>query len=125
MSAALFWQLVRYGITGIGSVAIYVGLLWVIVHVSPIPEIVANAAAYGVATLINYLANFYWSFDSKRTHQEASWRFLTVVAAGLFLNSIIVGALVQAGVRVELAALAFAVLWPIISFASLKLWALR
>lgn len=86
----------------------------------------ANASGYAVATLVNYLFNYYWAFQSSRTHAEAGWRFLSVVIFGLALNSVYVSLMTKAtALPLEVAALSFAVLWPLVSFATLKLWALR
>lgn len=86
----------------------------------------ANAGAYVVATLVNYLLNYYWAFRSSRTHAEAGWRFLSVVIFGLVLNSVYVSFVVGiSDMPLEVVALSFAVLWPLISFSALKLWALR
>ncbi|MFD2646379.1 GtrA family protein [Devosia albogilva] len=125
VNPSLCWQIARYGVTGICTVAVYVGLLWILLRATALPETAANAAAYAAANLLNYLLHFYWSFRSKRTHSQASWRFLSVVVTGAVLNSAVVELLVQLGLPVELAALIFAALWPIASFVSLKLWALR
>lgn len=125
MRAVLIWQLARYGATGIISVAVYIGTLWVLVHLASMPRMVSNLVAYGLATLVNYLLNFYWAFRTSRSHAQASWRFLAVAVGGIALNSIFVAVLLELDMTVELAALLFTVLWPIISFLVLRLWALR
>jgi len=78
-----------------------------------------------LTTLLNYFLNFYWSFQSPASHSKAFWRFLLVVAVGFLLNSGYVGLMIRIGLRVELAAVSFALIWPLVSFFSLKLWALR
>jgi putative flippase GtrA len=86
----------------------------------------SNATGYVSATIANYLGHFYWSFQTKRSHADASWRFLAVVAAGLILNSLYAAILLRlTDLPVEAIALTFAVLWPVVSFVALRLWAFR
>ncbi len=125
VSLNLFLQLLRYGVTGLSSVAVYIIGLSVLVHVFRISHGLANLVAYLMVTVMNYLLHFYWSFASSRPHSQASWRFLMVVAAGIVVNTLTVGTLVALGVSVEMAALAFSAFWPLVSFAGLKYWALR
>lgn len=85
---------------------------------------VANSISYGIATILNYCLNYYWSFETKASHAAASVRYLAVVALGVGLNSLAVFFMTKMGIRVELAAIIFAGMWPIVSFFALKLWAL-
>ncbi|WP_338665504.1 GtrA family protein [Pararoseomonas sp. SCSIO 73927] len=116
----------RYGVVGIASVVLYVAVSSLLHRVLSIEPVLANAAGYAVATVANYLGHYYWSFDTKRSHADASWRFLAVVVAGLVLNSVYAAMLVNlTDLPVEVIALSFAVLWPMVSFVALRLWAFR
>ncbi|WP_198023840.1 GtrA family protein [Chelativorans sp. J32] len=119
-------QLLRYGIVGGASVFVYIGLLATLVHLIPQHSVLANAAAYTIATAVNYLLNYYWSFTAKRPHAQTSWRFLSIVVAGVILNSFYVAAMSRwTELPLELIGLSFALAWPIISFACLRFWVFR
>ena len=99
------------------------GVLYVLVHGTWLPQILANLTAYAVATVWNYLLNYYWSFRSVRPHRQAGLRFMIIVLIGLAANSGFVAA-TSLFVPVVWAGLAFSMLWPLASFAALKAWAL-
>lgn len=86
---------------------------------------VANTTAYSLATALNYLLNFYWSFVSSETHGSASAKFLMVVAVGFALNATFVALVTAAGMPVTWAALMFSAMWPLASFALQKLWVFK
>lgn len=86
---------------------------------------VANTAAYGLATVLNYLLSFYWSFVSSELHIFASSKFLAVVATGFGLNAAFVSLTTTVGLPVTFAAMIFAALWPLASFALQKTWVFR
>ena len=116
----------RYLVTGVASVALYVGGAALAHHALGLGVPLANAAAYVGATVFNYLLNFYWSFRTTRRHAQAAWRYLTLSGAGIVLNSIYVNALVAlTPVPLAVAALSFAALWPLVSFAGMRCWAFR
>ncbi|WP_372493102.1 GtrA family protein [Aliihoeflea aestuarii] len=88
--------------------------------------VIANAIGYFLATAFNYVANFYWAFRTRRSHAQATWRFLVVVFVGVILNALYAVLLAsQFDVPVEIIATSFALLWPMVSFVALRMWALR
>ena len=125
ISSAQFLQLVRYGIAGIISVGTYVGLVAAFGKFSALPVLAYNFLAYGIATLVNYLLNHHWVFRATRSHRDTSWRFLVIVIAGVVSNSLYVSTVISlADIPPVWAGLSFSVLWPLVSFAGMKLWAL-
>lgn len=122
---AQFQQLVRYGITGIISVGTYVGLVAAFGKLSFLPVLAYNLLAYGIATLVNYLLNYHWVFSSTRSHRDTSWRFLVIVVVGVVSNSLYVATLIAlTDIPPVWASFSFSLLWPLVSFAGMKLWAL-
>ena len=125
IGSAQLLQLARYGITGIISVSTYVGLLALFGKLSILPVLAYNFIAYAVATLVNYVLNYNWVFVATRSHRQASWRFLVVVLIGIVSNSIYVSTVIAlTNVPPQWAGLSFSLLWPLVSFACMKLWAL-
>ena len=53
----------------------------------------ASAVGYAVSTLLNYLLNRRFTFDSRERHLKALPRFLAVSSVGLALNTAIVWAM--------------------------------
>lgn len=107
------------------SLALYLALLAIFVGGLLLPVFIGNLAAYIIATVFNYLANYLWAFGSTDSHLQAGTRFGTIVVIGVVANGVFVPQVASLGVPVELAAVAFAVVWPLISFSALNLWAFR
>ena len=116
----------RYLVTGGATVAIYIGGVAVGHRLIGLDGAVANVIAYAVATAFNYVMNFHWSFRTKRSHSQALWRYLALSGCGLVLNAVYVPVVVRLfSVSYETAAFTFSALWPLVSFFSLRYWALR
>ncbi len=116
----------RYLLTGVTSVAIYIGGAALGHRVIGLDATVANVIAYVVATAYNYMLNFYWSFRTGRSHSEAAWRYLALSGTGVVLNSIYVDAAMRfLGWPLEAAAISFSALWPLVSFFGMRYWAFR
>ena len=112
--------------TGVLSVALYVGGAALGHRILGLDALVANAAAYVAATAFNYLMNFYWSFRTTRKHSEAAWRYLALSGTGVVLNSLYVDLVMRSfGAPLEVAAITFAALWPLVSFFAMRYWAFR
>ena len=116
----------RFIVVGTISVGIYVGGAAFLHRVVEMGPEVANVIAYLAATLVNYFLNFYWSFQTNRSHQAALWRYLLLLMFGVVLNSLYVAAMLALfSMPLELAALSFMVLWPFFSFFAMRYWAFR
>jgi putative flippase GtrA len=86
----------------------------------------ASVAAYSLATVLNYLLNYHWSFGSSRPHLAATWRFAVLAAAGIAANAAFVaGMLALTHWPVFVIALIFAAAWPLVSFLAMRLWVFR
>lgn len=76
---------------GIGSIATLIQylILVVLVESTIIPPYIASAIGYAISAIFNYLANYYFSFESSADHILAIGKFIFVVAIGLILNSVL------------------------------------
>lgn len=63
-------------------------LLILFVELLSIQEVVASASAYGCASIVNYLLNYYFTFNSNKSHKTAFAQFIVVVAIGLGINTL-------------------------------------
>ena len=114
-------RLFRYGISGLLSLGIYVGLLHFLHRTLDVPLVLLTGLSFIVATACNYLLHFHFTFRSARSHSTATWRFLAVVALGLALNAWIVPLLVHHfAFEPATAGLIFGLAWPLISYLLLK-----
>jgi putative flippase GtrA len=122
----LFDSAVRFIIVGALSVGTYVGGVALLHRVLEMGPAVANVIAYLAGTLLNYFLNFYWSFQTNRSHQAAVWRYVLLQGFGVVLNTVYVAAMLALfSIPLELAALSFTVIWPFFSFFALRYWAFR
>ena len=60
-----FRQLARYLVTGFGSAAIELSLLYIFKDILKLPVIAANSAALSIVFWFNFLVNRLWSFRSR------------------------------------------------------------
>jgi len=81
--------------------------------------------AFALATTFNYVFNYYWSFAEDVPHREAVVRYIVVVAAGLIWNELGVELMFVSDVPLMTAVVICAATWPLVSFASQKVWVFR
>lgn len=60
-----------------------------LVEVVSANAVVASALGFTVGALVNYYLNYHITFKSKKSHNEAIIKFLTVALIGLALNTLI------------------------------------
>jgi putative flippase GtrA len=116
----------RYIVVGVATVAVYIGLSALLHYGLAVPALVANAIGYVTSAALNYIGHYYWSFETTRTHAQASWRYLAVLGAGIALNSLFVAVMLRTtALPLEAIGLIYSVLWPFASFVGLRFWAMR
>lgn len=85
--------LARYGISGIVSAVVHLGVLSIFVsHFGYAPAVATNLG-FAASIVASYSLQRWWVFKSNRLHREAVPRFLlvTMVAAGLNASIVYVG----------------------------------
>jgi putative flippase GtrA len=75
-------QVIRYLIVGVTSVAVYFAVLSFLTSHEGAPRIGSIFVAYALATVVNYLANYYWAFAAEASHHQAMGRYALIVVAG-------------------------------------------
>lgn len=96
--SALFWQLVRYAITGGFVTLLGAGLYVVLVATTPVHEQIAVFAAYVVCVAIGYVLHSRWSFrghGSRDKPHETTARFVIVSLVSYGLNAFFTWAMVR------------------------------
>jgi putative flippase GtrA len=61
--------------------------LFVLVEFGLCSELTASVLGYGVGAVVNYLLNYYVTFNSKQNHLATLPKFIAVVAFGLSVNT--------------------------------------
>jgi putative flippase GtrA len=88
-------ELVRFAVVGLASTALYFAALLIGVRAGA-PASVAGLIAYIVIMGLNYLAQRWWTFRSKRAHRSSLVRFAGTHVVGVGLNTLTLGVLVDA-----------------------------
>ena len=86
--ASLLGMVARFGVTGIGVTATYLGLASLLTAAG-LAAAIASAGAYLVSTSLSYLGHRRYTFRSAADHARAVPRFIAVSATGLLLAAAI------------------------------------
>lgn len=87
-------QFVRFCLVGsVGTVAHYSALV-TIVHFQGNPML-GSTVGFILGALVNYGLNYRYTFQSASRHYEAMAKFFTIACAGLMLNTLIMGLLID------------------------------
>lgn len=88
---ALFWQIVRYGITGVTVTAMQAAIYWTLAARAGLHPQLANLAGYTAAVCAGYVLHGAFTFrDAARQDRSASRavRFVAVSLVSLALNAL-------------------------------------
>lgn len=118
-------QVIRYGFVGLLSVALYVASTWYLASYKNVNPSTAVFLGFVLATTLNYLLNYYWSFGEDASHQKAAMRFALLVVLGLVWNEVGVHIMMAEGIPLMKAVGVCAITWPLLSFFCLRLWVFR
>jgi putative flippase GtrA len=91
-------SLIRFGVTGLASVAVDIGLLAVLHSALGAPLIIATLAAYAAGVVVNYSLNRNWTFRSERDHRQTIARYSVMICLNVTLTLAIVIGLTHLGV---------------------------
>lgn len=76
----------RFLITGgIATLSHYV-VFWLWISLNKDEATIASAIGYLFGAVVSYLLNYYYTFDSKRSHSGTIARFYLMALAGFFIN---------------------------------------
>lgn len=94
---SLVASLVRFCITGLGSLGADFGLLALLHSVAHAPLAVATAAGWAGAVAVNYTLNRNWSFQARASHGYTASRYAVMVGINLGSTLLIVLVLTHLG----------------------------
>jgi putative flippase GtrA len=75
---------------GVGVLSVVADYLtfYVLLNLVDLDEVPAALGGYAVGGVVNYLLNRAHTFDTERSHFEAGWRFMAVMAIGFTLTGL-------------------------------------
>ncbi len=111
----------RFGVVGLGVTALHTLTALSLLRFAAAGPVGANVAAFILSTLVSYVLNSLWSFES-RLRIGSFARFGTVSLAGLGLTIAIAQAAKGAGLSPQLGVLAVACALPVFSFCAHNIW---
>ncbi len=79
----------RYGIVGIIGTLLHLGILALLVECVQADPVWSSVIGFFAALITSYILNFFWVFNSRRSHHVAVMRYLIVSFTGLALNTLI------------------------------------
>jgi putative flippase GtrA len=120
LSATTARQLIRFVLVGLVAAAVYVAVMALVVDGLGGRILWGAFFAFVIATLVSFLGNAVWSFESRPTASRAAW-FFAVNTAGLGLNMLIAWLLERAGVHWLLVSLTVLIVVPMFNFAGHRL----
>lgn len=86
---------------GIGGISTLIQFLLLILFVESrlLPEVIASAASYILASFFSYWANYRFTFNSKQSHSKAVPKFVLTVVLGLTINTLLFATLLYAFIQ--------------------------
>lgn len=82
-------EFTKFCSVGLICTAVQYLLLVLFIELLLLQEVIASAAAYGCSAMVNYLLNYYLTFQATVRHQTAGVKFAVMVSLGLFSNTLI------------------------------------
>lgn len=83
------WQMaiVRFLVVGGLSTLVQFVFLIVLIETQMLSEVAASAVGYFAGALVNYLLNYYFTFNSEQNHSQTLPKFILVVGVGACVNT--------------------------------------
>jgi putative flippase GtrA len=119
---SLLGSLVRFGVTGVLSVAVDVGTLTLLHSGLGVHLLVATLGAFGAGLIVNYSLNRNWTFQAQAEHRQTLRRYFMMVAFNFTSTLLIVLGLTHIGLYYLLSKLVAVALNAVINFLTSRFW---
>jgi putative flippase GtrA len=88
-------QFIRFAAVGATGTLIQYGILWAGVEFLTVPAAFASGVGYAFGSISNYLLNYFFTFESGKSHAETISKYYSVLGIGWCINTGIMGVLVH------------------------------
>lgn len=85
----------RFLLSGALATATQYGILWAGTSLAQLSAAVASGFGYLAGSVVAYIANYFYTFSSNRSHATAIGRFYLMVAVGWLITTLMMWALVD------------------------------
>lgn len=126
------YQLIRFGIVGVGATLVHVGVALLLKHMLLADEqggfflIPINIAAFLVAFAVSFLGHYHWTFEVTGSKKRSLIRFFVVAVAGLCASSVVLAQLVVLDLGGDFTKLIISVfVVPLVSYFLGRVWAFK
>ncbi|MCF3946429.1 GtrA family protein [Acidiphilium iwatense] len=114
-------RVMKFGVTGITSTAIYVGLSYTMIKILALEVIVSSIVAFIIASVFSYLVNTLWSFSEKPSPANLM-KFATVTILGSAISSAILKNAITMGFGYWIGIIAILLIVPLMTFIAHHVW---
>lgn len=80
-------QFLQFAAVGLCGTAVHYATLWAGVEWLGMSAVIASATGYVLGSIVNYLLNYFFTFDSKKSHVEAASKYYAVIGVGWCINT--------------------------------------
>jgi putative flippase GtrA len=122
---SLLGSLVRFGVTGVLSVAVDVGALAALHSGFGVNLFVATLVAWAAGLLINYSLNRNWTFQTEADHRRTLVRYFTMVAFNFASTELIVLGLPHHGLHYLVGKSVAVGINAVINFVMGRIWVFK
>ena len=76
----------KFFVTGGSATAAHYVVFWLCIAVAAMDATTSSAIGYLFGSVVSYLLNYYYTFDSRRSHRTAVLLFYVMVSIGFLIN---------------------------------------
>ncbi|MEO6918966.1 MAG: GtrA family protein [Collimonas sp.] len=83
----IFRQFLRFAAVGATGTLIQYSILWAGVEFLAAPAALASGIGYALGSVANYFLNYFFTFESGKSHAEAASKYYIVIGIGWCINT--------------------------------------
>jgi putative flippase GtrA len=88
-------QFFRFATVGLCGTAVQYAVLWGGIAFLSAPAALASGIGYLCGSVVNYLLNYFFTFESGKSHAEAASKYFSLLGVGWCINTGLMGLLVH------------------------------
>ena len=124
MSLLTLQQFLKYGVVGVGSLCVDVGV-FTLARLFGLDLILANVLARLAGAVAAYLGNFLWTFGQTPSQSQwlrSSWRYAVLWVGATVLSTLLLDTLIRSGINETVSKVAVEAVTPFINFFIARVW---